>query len=78
MTSPQGRCHTFDRRADGYARGEACGTIAIRNSGFSRLEIKGSTVRHDGRSASLTAPNGEAQIQLLTTDLLLRHVDETS
>merc|ERR1740138_599377 len=25
MTSPNGKCHTFDKRADGYARSEACG-----------------------------------------------------
>jgi len=24
MLSAQGRCHTFDRRADGYCRGEGC------------------------------------------------------
>jgi len=24
MLSAQGRCHTFDRRADGYSRGEGC------------------------------------------------------
>ena len=27
MTSPLGRCHTFDGRADGYCRGEGCGAF---------------------------------------------------
>ena len=29
MTSPYGRCHTFDRRADGYCRGEGCGAFLV-------------------------------------------------
>ena len=28
MTSARGRSHTFDARADGYARGEACGDFS--------------------------------------------------
>ena len=27
MLSALGRCHTFDRRADGYCRGEGCGAF---------------------------------------------------
>ena len=62
MTSPNGRCHTFDSRADGYARGDACCTIAMHaRKGVSRLQFIGCAVRQDGRSASLTAPNGIAQ-----------------
>lgn len=29
MTSTYGRCHTFDWRADGYCRGEGCGTVVL-------------------------------------------------
>ena len=29
MTSVRGRSHTFDARADGYARGEACGGMML-------------------------------------------------
>ena len=29
MTSPLGRCHTFDHRADGYCRGEGCGACLV-------------------------------------------------
>ena len=71
MTSARGRSHTFDARADGYARGEACGGVALRgglNDGAA-LGLFGSAVRQDGRSASLTAPNGQAQQGLLVAAL---------
>ena len=32
MTSQSGRSHTFDARADGYARGEGCGGIILHAS----------------------------------------------
>ena len=72
MTSPTGKSYSFDRRADGYARGEACSSLAIRreegacSDGF--LSEAGA-VRQDGKSASLTAPNGTAQQALLRSVL---------
>lgn len=68
MTSPVGRSHTFDRRADGFARGEAVGSIVLQTVGDSPMrvsEVYGTAVRQDGRSASLTAPNGQAQQRML-------------
>jgi acyl transferase domain-containing protein len=63
MTSPRGWCHTFDASADGYARGEACGATAMRpgKADLQGFGLLGSAVRQDGRSASLTAPSGQAQ-----------------
>jgi acyl transferase domain-containing protein len=71
MTSARGRSHTFDERADGYARGEACGGVALRRGAEDGvvLRLLGSAVRQDGRSASLTAPNGQAQQGLLVAAL---------
>ena len=72
MTSARGRCHTFDGRADGYARGEACGAVVLggrEGDRSSPLAVVGSAVRQDGRSASLTAPNGQAQQGLLRAGL---------
>ena len=69
FTSIRGRCHTFDTRADGYARGEAVDGIACRlcaeASARDSMAMLGSAVRQDGRSASLTAPNGQAQQSVL-------------
>jgi acyl transferase domain-containing protein len=62
FTSVRGRSHTFDVRADGYARGEAVDAIACRlGEEDVVVGMLGSAVRQDGRSASLTAPNGQAQ-----------------
>ena len=70
MTSAKGRCHTFDVRADGYARGEACVAVALHSRAGAGWTAGGSAVRSDGRSASLTAPNARAQRDLITAALV--------
>ena len=71
MTSPHGRCHTFDRRADGYCRGEGCGAFLVSSlaarDGWHRPSILASAMQQDGPSASLTAPNGSSQRRLIET-----------
>jgi acyl transferase domain-containing protein/acyl carrier protein len=76
MLSPDGKCHTFDEVANGYCRAEGCAAIilkrkadAVRDGDKIYASIKGSAVMQDGRSASLTAPNGVAQEQLLRAAL---------
>lgn len=68
MMASDGRCKTFDSRADGYVRGEGCGVVALKRlsdalkAGDRVLAvIRGSAVSQDGRSNGLTAPNGLAQ-----------------
>src|SRR5690606_13017944 len=70
--SPDGRCRTFDARANGYVRGEGCGVVVLRRLSDARRDgdhvwavIRGSAVNQDGRSAGLTAPNVRAQQALL-------------
>ena len=62
LTSPSGKAYVFDARANGFVRGEACGTgvMQVAEAEVSELLV-GSAVRQDGRSASLTAPNGSSQ-----------------
>ena len=66
FTSPRGRCFTFDQRGEGYVRCEACGGVTLRSSSKQLgPELCANAVKQDGRSASLTAPNGLAQQTLL-------------
>ena len=76
MTSPTGRCHTFDELADGYVRGEGSGAVVLQRmqdavSDQNRLHavVCGVGAAQDGTSASLTAPNGQAQEKLYNTAL---------
>ena len=82
MTSPDGKCHTFDESANGYCRGEGCGAVVLKRLGDAEnlsdgiyAVVKGSAVMQDGKSASLTAPNGLAQEQLLRSALADAGVD---
>lgn len=66
MHSHIGRCFTYNFSADGYTRGEATASAGLKLKNFDREEghyglLAGSQVNQDGRSASLTAPNGPAQ-----------------
>ncbi|WP_043408200.1 type I polyketide synthase [Archangium violaceum] len=76
MLAADGRCKTFDASADGFARGEGGGLLAL-----VRLDdalaagrriiavIRGSAVNHDGLSSGLTVPNAEAQARVIRAAL---------
>ena len=63
MLSPTGRNATFDASCDGYVRGEGCiaTLITTQPAGREQLTLAASAINQDGRSATLTAPNGPAQ-----------------
>ena len=82
MLSVQGRCKTFDKNADGYVRGEGVGAVLLKPLDQAEADgdtihavIRGSAENHGGHATSLTAPNPQAQTQLLVdlyTDLATR------
>ena len=68
MLASDGKCKTFDKKADGYVRGEGCGMIvlkrlddAIRDKDTIRAVIHGSAISQDGKSGGLTVPNRTSQ-----------------
>jgi acyl transferase domain-containing protein/acyl carrier protein len=70
--SKDGSCKTFDKGANGFVSGEGIGVLllkrlpdAIRDRDNIHCIIKASEVNHDGRSASLTAPNSKSQTELI-------------
>lgn len=72
ILSPDGRCKTLDKSANGYVKGEGVGALllkplskAIEDRDHIYAVIKGTAVNHGGKAASLTAPNAEAQADLL-------------
>lgn len=72
MLSGDGRCKTFDTRANGYARSEGVGALVLQLPSAADCSaglLMASTVKQDGVSASLTAPNGTAQRALLQSSL---------
>ena len=70
--SRDGRCRTFDARADGYVRGEGVGMVVLKPLSRALADgdrvdavIRGSAVNNDGRSNGLTAPSVKAQEAVL-------------
>ncbi len=82
MLSPDGRCKTFDASADGYGRGEGAGVVilkrlsdAVRDGDRILAVIKGSAVNQDGKSNGITAPNGQAQQQVILNAMANANVE---
>nr|APD71894.1 type I polyketide synthase 2 [Streptomyces sp.] len=70
--SRDGRCKPFDASADGIVRGEGCALVVLKRLSDALADgddilavIRGTAVNHDGASAGLTVPSGEAQQRLL-------------
>ena len=76
MISRDGKCKTFDEKADGYGRGEGCGTVILKRLSDAERDndnilaiIRGSLVNQDGKSAGITAPNRISQEKLIKETL---------
>ncbi|TRX91051.1 hypothetical protein FHL15_008033 [Xylaria flabelliformis] len=72
LLSPAGKCHMWDTRADGYARGEGMAaliikplSLAIANGDQIEAVIRETATNADGKTAQITEPNSEAQAVLI-------------
>ncbi len=70
--SPDGRCKTFDKTANGYVKGEGVAAVLLKPLHQAQIDgdhiygvIKGTAVNHGGKAQSLTAPNAASQSALL-------------
>nr|ADA79525.1 polyketide synthase [Delitschia winteri] len=75
LLSHEGRCYTFDSRANGYARGDGVGVLflkplkdALEAGDTIRAVIRGTGSNQDGKTPGITMPNG------LSQEALIRHV----
>ncbi|WP_186400372.1 SDR family NAD(P)-dependent oxidoreductase [Stappia sp. P2PMeth1] len=72
MLSKDGRCFTFDARANGFVPGEGVGAVllkrlddALRDGDPIRAVLRGWGTNQDGRTNGITAPNPQAQTALM-------------
>ncbi|WP_225839738.1 type I polyketide synthase [Streptomyces sp. NK08204] len=73
VLSPDGRCHVFDSRANGFVPGEGGGLVVLKRLADALADgdriaavVVGSAVNNDGRTDGLTVPSATAQQALLT------------
>jgi acyl transferase domain-containing protein/tryptophanase/acyl carrier protein len=85
MLSNDGSCKTFDKRANGYVRGEGCGALFLKSLSAAEADgnhiyavIKATAENHGGRVTALTAPNSVAQAELLIDAYEKGQIDPTT
>ncbi|EAW08895.1 type I polyketide synthase [Aspergillus clavatus NRRL 1] len=69
---PDGKCHSFDNKANGYGRGEGVASLilkpldaALRDGDPIRAIIRGTATNHDGKTPGIALPNQAAQEDLI-------------
>jgi len=70
--SPDGRCRTFDEKANGFVPGEGVGCVllkplaqAVADGDHVYAVIDGSAINNDGRTLGVTTPGVEGQVDVI-------------
>ncbi|OCQ18831.1 hypothetical protein A7985_22715 [Pseudoalteromonas luteoviolacea] len=71
MLSPDGRCYTFDQRANGFVPGEGVGAVMLKRLSDAQRDgdsihalLKGWGINQDGKTNGITAPSAQSQSRL--------------
>ena len=85
MICQDGRCKTFSKNANGYVRSDGVGAVLLKKLSLAQKDkdpvlavIKGSNENHSGTAVALTAPNPNAQAELITSAIKKSNVDPRS
>ncbi|WP_345669577.1 type I polyketide synthase, partial [Streptomyces similanensis] len=80
--SPDGRCHVFDARANGFAQGEGGGAVVLKPLESALADgdtvycvIRGSAVTHDGGGDQLVSPTADGQAEAIRAAYRRARVD---
>ncbi|OIJ85474.1 hypothetical protein BIV25_44045 [Streptomyces sp. MUSC 14] len=80
--SPDGACHTFDARANGYVRGEGGGIVVLKLLAHALADgdrvhavIRGGALNNDGTGTSITTPDADSQAAVLRAAYLRAGTD---
>ncbi len=82
MLTAEGKCKTFDNRADGFVPGEGAGFVLLKPLAKAQQDgdvihavVLGSGVNQDGRTNGMTAPNAQSQQALMEKVYRDNHID---
>ena len=85
MLSPDGRCKSFDSRANGYVRGEGGGVIILKPLARALADrdqvyavIRATAVNQDGRTAGISVPSRASQESNISEALRLADISPAS
>ncbi|MDQ0115571.1 SDR family NAD(P)-dependent oxidoreductase [Paenibacillus harenae] len=83
--SPDGRCHTFDEKANGFVPGEGAGAVllkpldkALQDGDRIYAVVEATAVNNDGTTMGITTPNLEAQSAMIHSALTKGEIDASS
>lgn len=83
--SPDGRCFTFDEKANGFVPGEGCGAVLLKPLSKALADgdhiytiIESSAINNDGHTMGITTPNPQAQSEVVQEALRRRNINPTS